>query len=78
MAEKPRPHDVIIWTVSQGPGGESFELRTLAVGLLERFSGSWPSALERAKQFAARRGADVWKQEPDSYRRVWTFSGGGL
>lgn len=78
MAEKPRPNDVIIWTISQGSIEESFELRTLAVGLLERFSGSWPAALERAKQFAARRGADVWKQERDSYRRVWTFSGGDL
>ena len=78
MADKPRPNDVIIWKVSQGPGIESFELRTIAAGLLERFAGPWPSALQRAKQLAARRKGDVWKQEPGSFHRVWTFTPGEI
>jgi len=78
MADKPRPNDVIIWKVSQGPGPEAYELRAISAGLLERFNGPWPAALQRAKQVAARRRADVWKQEPGSYHRVWTFTPGEI
>jgi hypothetical protein len=77
MVEKPRPTDVVIWTVSpQGLAVESFEVRTIASGLIERFEGSWPDVLERGKKHAMRRGVDVWKQDRDSYRRVWTFAPG--
>jgi hypothetical protein len=74
MPEKPGPQDVVVWSVGRrSPEVEVFELRTRASGLIERIEGTWTSAIERAKVFAERRQADVWKQDRTSYHRVWTF-----
>jgi hypothetical protein len=78
MADKPKPNDIVIWTVSD-PGRqiESFELRTPASGLIERVDGTWSTALQKATIHAGRRRVDVWKQDRYSYTRVWTFATGG-
>jgi hypothetical protein len=74
MPEKPGPQDVIVWSVGhRGPEVEVFELRTLSSGLIEKVEGTWTSAVERAKMFAERRRASVWKQDRTSFQRVWSF-----